>query len=85
MISRLQGDVLDANRLNHVSGTKLADDVEALERRAKDGIPVIEHVLRTKAEVELRTGGVGVLGTAIASAPSTWLLRGFVSYSCLMR
>ena len=55
--------MLDANRLNHVSGTKLADDVEALERRTKDGIPIIEHVLRTKAEVELRTGGVGVLGT----------------------
>lgn len=60
-----------------VTGTQLRDDVEALDRGAKDGIAGVEVVLGTQAEVELRTRGIGIHGTCHASAPSTWLLRGW--------
>jgi len=54
-------DNLDVDNL--VSGAQLGNDVFALDSAAKHRVAGIKVVLRTKAEVELGTGGIGVHGT----------------------
>ena len=76
-------DNLDVDNL--VSGAQLGNDVLALDSAAKHRVAGIKVVLRTKAEVELGTGGIGFMERAMASAPSSWLLFGFVRYSALMQ